>query len=557
MRRQLLRTAVLVASALLAPPLARAGDDPTHSSLASAYPAPSIHGKLELSLADAIAMGLENNLNVEIARHDPLISYETSRLAWAPYDPQWFTEFGYADDRIPSANALATGSFGADGGVVGVTVEEVQQETLGGQGGIRALLPWLNTQLSATLDTREFNTSTPFYALLPEYDTGLTFVARQPLLRGLIWNESWTNVKTSQIAYQGSLDEFRRNVMDTVQAIENAYWALIADDERVRVAEKSLETAQALLDQVKTQFEVGVVSKVEIAEAEAGVANREFELIRAQNVYQTSMDNAIDLILGTNLTADSRIQIEPTDRPDEYVAYDIDVRRAFEIALKERPELALAQKDIDRLEINLKFAKNTRLPQLDIEGRYGHQGLSGHPRDKFVEVENPSPPPPTQLVGPIPSLGSWSKSFEPLTNSYGIRGILTIPLGNVEGRHSVSMAQLELRRANVAKRRVEQNIVLEVRKAARDITSAQEGIESAERGRAAAREQLRAERIRLEYGESTPFDVLQREEDLVTAEQQYIGAFQVYRDAVTGLDRAQGTILRNRNVNVEAVSRLR
>jgi outer membrane protein TolC len=549
MRRQLLRTAVLVASALLAAPLARAAEDPTHSTLASAY-APTIHGKLELSLADAIAMGLENNLNVEIARHDPLISYEDSRIAWAPYDPQWYTEFGYSDDRTPSANALATGAIG--GQFVGIEVEEVRQEVLGGQGGIRTLLPWLNTQLSATLDTREFNTSTPFFALLPEYDTGLTFVARQPLLRGLIWNETWTNVKVSGIAYQGSLDEFRRNVMDTVQAIENAYWALIADDERVRVAEKSLETARALLEQVKTQFEVGVVSKVEIAEAEAGVANREFELITAQNRYQTSMDNAIDLILGTNLTPESRIQIDPTDRPDEYVSYDIDVAQAFDIALKERPELALAQKDIERLEVNLKFAKNTRLPQLDIEGRYGHDGLSGHPRMKLVD--NPNPP-PAQI--PVPSLGSWSKSFEPFSNSYGIRGILTIPLGNIEGRHSVSKAQLELRRANVAKRRVEQNIVLEVRKAARDITSAQEGIEAAERGRVAAQEQLRAERIRLEYGESTPFDVLQREEDLVTAEQQYIGAFQVYRDAVTGLDRAQGTILRNRNVNIEAVSRLR
>ena len=73
----------------------------------------------------------------------------------------------------------------------------------------------------------------------------------------------------------------------------------------------------------------------------------------------------------------------------------------------------------------------------------------------------------------------------------------------------------------------------------------------------AAAEQLRAERIRLEYGESTPFDVLLREQDLVTAQQRYIDAFRVYRQAITGLDRAQGTILRNRNIRIEEVARLR
>jgi outer membrane protein len=335
-------------------------------------------------------------------------------------------------------------------------------------------------------------------------------------------------------------------VMDTVQEIERAYWELIADEERVKVAEKSLETASALLDQVTTQYEVGVVSKVEIAEADAGVAARQFELITAQNRYENTMDRLIDLVLGPSLTADTTVQIDPTDRPDEYVAYDIDVEQAAAIALERRPELAVAEKEIERLELQLKFAKNQRLPQLDLEGRYGYAGLRGEANPNL----NPA-------FGTAEDRPDWRRSFDPDTNSFGIRGILTVPLGNVRGRHSVSRAQLDLRRANVFKRRQEQTIILEVRNAARTLKSAQEGIEAAERRQVAAAEQLRAERIRLEYGESTPFDVLLREQDLVAAEQEYIGAFQVYRNSVTDLDRAQGTILRNRNINVEEVARLR
>jgi len=98
---------------------------------------------------------------------------------------------------------------------------------------------------------------------------------------------------------------------------------------------------------------------------------------------------------------------------------------------------------------------------------------------------------------------------------------------------------------------------VEVRKAARDILSAQEGIEAAQRAVAAAAEQLRAEEIRLEYGESTPFDVLQREEDLVTAQSQRIAAFQTYRTSLSALDRRQGTILRNRNIAIDQILSVR
>jgi outer membrane protein TolC len=102
-----------------------------------------------------------------------------------------------------------------------------------------------------------------------------------------------------------------------------------------------------------------------------------------------------------------------------------------------------------------------------------------------------------------------------------------------------------------------QDVVLQIRKAVRDIDSAQGGIVAAQRQQDAAAEQLRAERIKLEYGESTPFDVLQREEVLVEAEQGLISAFQTYRSSITFLDRSQGTILRNRNISIDAAGRLR
>jgi len=523
------------------------GADPTRTGLAAprVLPGRALQGELKLALADAIAMGLENNLNVEIQRHAPLIAYEDYRMAWGSYDPVFYGEFGYAEIKDPVSSILA-------GGLGRVVTNRV----FDGFGGFRGLVPWLGASYELQLTGDSTRTDRPFEDLSPKISSEFYAAATLPLMRDLIWNAPWTLVKTTQVLEVSAQEEFRRNVMDLVQQIEDGYWALIANDELVRVAEKSLETARALLEQVQTQYEVGVVSKVEIAQAEAGVAGREFDLIVAQNRYQTAMDGLIDLVLGSNLTADSRIQIEPTDRPEEVVPYDVDVEEAARIAFQRRPELSLAQRDIERLEINLKFAKNQRLPSLDAVVSYGNRGLAGRGSDTCGAGIDGDPTCAGQ------NFGGFDRTFDDYFTSraadqFTARGILSIPIPNTVGRRTVSKAQLELRRARVAKRRVEQTIILEIRKAARDLASAQEGIDASERQVAAAEEQLRAERVRLEYGESTPFDVLLREQDLVSAEQGKIAAFQTYRSSVTGLDRSQGTILRNRNISIDQAARLR
>ena len=508
--------------------------------------------EMRLSLLEAIRMGIENNLQIEIQRHAPLIAYQEHEAAWGSYDPELFFDFTYANIEDPTANALATTS--------GESVSLNDFESYTGEGGFRGLIPWLGASYEMALTGDRALSNLSFQSLSPEFNSELLFSVTVPLLRGLIWNQPWTKLKTTQIQQRSSKDEFRRDVMDVVRRTENGYWALIADDERVRVAQKSLETRTALLDQVEIQYQVGVVSKVEIAEAAAGVASGEFDLILAQNRYQTSNDNLIDLVLGSRLRAESRIQLVPTDRPDDYVNYDIDPEQAAAIAFRYRPELEIADRNIQRLEINLKFNKNQRLPQLDAFGSYGNRGLAGQQRSGFDSCSlNPDP---ACIPDPPLDLGDFGDSFDDFFSSdaarqYTAGAIFSIPIGNISGRHHVSQAQLELRRAHVLKRRVEQDVILEIRKAARDIMSTQEGIRAAQREEQAAAEQLRAERFKLEYGESTPFDVLLREEVLVEAEQKLIAAFQSYRNSVTFLDWSQGTILRNRNISIEAAGRLR
>jgi outer membrane protein TolC len=534
-----------LALAWLALPAAgsRAEDVPPVPETPSPIAAPTLHGNLALSLSEAIAMGLENNLNLEVQRHGPLIAEEDAAIARGAYDPEFYGETHWLDSEVPIANALTPQAA-------------TRVKGLEGEGGVRGLVPWLGTVYNVSLYSSELKTNSNIVSVSPADRSIVNFSVAQPLLRNLIWNAPWTRVKTSRILANEELENFRRDVMDTVRDIEGAYWGLIANEEQLRVEEKSLETAQALLDQTRTQYEVGVVSKVEVTEAEAGVAAREFSRITAENTYRDAQDRLINLVLGPNLTAESKLIIEPTDRPEDYIAYDIDVEEAVRKALQLRPELAVAQREIERQEVQLKFAKNQRLPQVDLVGEYGQEGLSG------------SANPNCNILGMVacgvnPATGNdYADSYNDFftgdaANRWFAGGVFSIPIPNTAARHGVSRQELELRRAVVQKRQVEQQIVLEVRLAARNLSSAQEGIEASQRRVLAAEEQLRAERIRLEYGESTPFDVLLRERDLVGAETEKIFAFRVYRTSVTDLDRFQGTILQTRNIAIDAAGRLR
>jgi len=543
----MIRTSLALLASLVSLPLAAwAQAQPAPQPSAASAPAPKAADpsveKIPLRLTQAVSRGIENNLQLEVERYDPLIAFEDQQGAWGSFDPKSQLDWDYLSQTDPvSSNSL----FGDQ--------RSRHKENKAGL-GIEAMLPYVGATLGVDLNINETrDIGNRFVSQRPVYDSGFTVRGSLPLLKGLIWNEPWTRVKTSAAAYDGSRENFRADLMNVVQFIETAYWDLVAQSQAVRVARKSLETARSLLDQTHTQYEVGVKSKVEVVEAEAGVAGREFDLIRAVNRHQKAQDDLIDAVFGARLTAGSRISIEPADDPENYVSYDINTEEAAKQALAKRPELAEAQAAIEQQQLQLKFAKNQRLPQLDLRASYGASGRRG----EGVYAEGFGSPFLGETTGD--NVGETFNDY--WTNRGGedllVGAVFSIPLGNISARHNVSKSALALRKAKSQLTQLRQNIILQVREASRNLTSAQEGIEAAERRRIAAAEQLRAEQVRLEYGESTPFKVLEKEQDLVEAENEKIAALFQYRKSEIDLHRAQGTILEARKIVVDQAAALR
>lgn len=489
----------------------------------------------ELSLADAVRIGIENNLNVEVERHAPLIAREDLGIAWGSFDPEILLGGGISDFELPQASVLAGGSSSTD------------EKTYDGDAQIGGLVPWLGASYALNYTADRRNTTFAAATLSPEFRSGVNLEVELPLLKNLIWSEPWTEVKRARVGVGEADEEFRARLMDVVRDIEDAYWNLIAASETLRVSEKSVETALALQEQAEVQFEVGVVSRVEVTEAIAGVAEREVTRIRAEAEYENAQDVLIDQVYGGEVTPVMALEIQPTDSPDRVTMSEVNVEEAAGLAFEQRPELEGLRRALEREALNLKFARNQRLPELNVRGSYGFEGLAGRQNPdlgSFFGGGN---------LAVDPSFGDTEDDFftKRGNQQWTFRGELRVPIGQVSERHSYKRAAFQYGRAESRLRREEQRVILDIRRSARELEASLEGVEAAERRRTAAQEQLEAERARLENGESTPFEVLQRERDLVEAEEQKIVAQQTYHNSVTSLNRAQGTTLRVRNIAVE------
>jgi outer membrane protein len=535
---------VLVCAATAGPP--RAIAESTDESLPGpTAPVELQNGVLRLSVDEAVRDAIGRNLDVELLRFDPLVARQQLRTAWGAFDPQIWGDGGYSNIETPTASTI-----------IGNTL--LTQETWSGEAGLRGLIPWLGGSYQAGYAGDEIVTNSRISVLSPQFDASYLLQVSLPLLRGLFWSTEWTLVREGRVNVEQTQAQFEQNLMDQVKQTEDAYWGLTRRRDETRVAEKSLETARALLAQTQAQYEVGVVSKVEVVQAEAGVAQREFNLITAQAVERNAQDALVDIVLGPYLQADTQIHVVLTDRPEDMGPLQVSVAAALEHAMARRPELVAARKAIQQAEIERKYASNQRLPQLDVAGSVGRSGLAGRVSPDCLNFSNPGMPCTAPGVPP-----HWSDADNGFfgggrsAQSYTVQGILSIPLGNTAANSRYEIADLNLRRAQTSLKRLEQSIISETRRDARNLSASVEGIQAADRNVTATTEQLRAERVRLEHGESTPFDVLLREQDLVTAQSQKIIALQVYHNSVTDLDRAQGTILESHHITVDQAAPLR
>ena len=505
-----------------------------------------------ITLPEAVALALEYNLGLQVERLDPALARERVRESWGAFDPNIVALYDRQHVETPVASSVQS-FFGTQG-------NQTTDDYYVYNAGLRGILPWGFTY-SSGYTMQLLSSDSGFYALDKQYTAVWRSELAVPLLRNLYWSTPDLLVRRSRVSQDITDENFRARLTDTVALVEAAYWALAATRALEAAAEKSVETANDLLEQTKVQYEVGVVSRVRVTEADAGLAQREFDRIVRANEAQAAQDRLLTAILAPQIGDYTSTRIR-TEEPT-FVPYDVNAEVALERARALRPELIAAQKAVENAGLDERYAWNQKLPELNVVGSYTNNGLSGTqkvaPGTPLGFRDDPTTP---GVFDPIPVTqddfgfpdGRWGADNDFFdaggAHSWGVGANLVVPIGNdaLDARHVQS--KIQLRRAKTNLRIQEQNITVDVRNSVRDLKSSIDGVKAAQRARIASEETLRAEQERLRLGDSTPHTVLDYEEDLRLAESNEIRALQVYRTAIAALERAQGTLLEKLGIGV-------
>ena len=530
---------------------------------------------LELSLSDALALALENNLDIEIQRYVPEFSKTDLLRTQAGQSPRGFT--GGSTPGGLTAGALGSGISGSGsgsgvgsaggitggGGAVQVGASGNFDPTLSVSFSYDRVTSPLNTSVvsgrdNVTSDAMAFSTS---YAQL--FPTGTSYSlalsgqrqssnqqnllynpsavsrfalsANQPLLNGFgrLPNERYIMVARNNISVAENV--FRQQLITTIVAVGNAYWDLAALRENVKVAEQSLSVARQLLEDNRIRLDVGTMSPLDVTSAESEVASRMRDLTVADTnlrMQEATLKNMLVRKIDPGLDS---VRIVPSDAMPAPGEIDIpDEKKALSDAMENRIELQQAEVNLKNQDISVKYTQNALLPAFAIFGLYAGSGLQGGSTNESIDDTN--------------LLNSFGQSFKGEYPEYAGGISFNISLRNRTAQADNLRSQLELNQQLISLQQSRNSITVEVQKAIIGLIQGKAQVEAAHKAATLALEIWEGEKIKLEAGASTSYQVILRERDYVAARQAEVAAMAAYAKAVMEMDRSRGITLERNSI---------
>ncbi len=462
-------------------------------------------GKLYLTLKDAIALALENNLDLAIARYNiPIADTDLLRTKAGGFFRgvntgvvQGTPGGGVGGYGAGAPGAGAGGTSGGAGGA-GAGASGIVQSTLGAGAPVSSYDPALNANLgiehqtsplsnqriygipSLQLNTAQVNvgysqafptgttlsfefqnnrqtTNSPFTILSPALNSAFRFSFQQQLLAGFGLASNLRYLRIARNNKKISDIAFKDQAIATVTQIENIYWDLVGAYEEARVKEQSLQFANQTLDNARKQLQLEAIPALDVMKAEAEVSKRDQDLTVARTTLQLQeslMKNALTKSLDDPTLEE--MPVIPTDRSQtssDDTNTSTPILDLITQAQKNRPELLETDIDLVNRQISGKAARNALLPTLSLVGFYGGTGLGG-----LVTPGNAAGVPPDLS-------GTWQNTFNNSSPDYYLGFNVNIPFRNRVAKADQYRSELEYRQAELRKEQLRKQIRIEVRNA--------------------------------------------------------------------------------------------
>lgn len=552
------------------------------------------NGVLELSLRDAIALALENNLDLAIARYNiPIAEADILRtraggsFRGVNTGVVQNTPGGGAGGFGSSASGAGAGGTsggagGAGSGASGLVqstlgtgtnvssydpsltgtinnehytqplsntsiygVQTLQQNTTSGHIGFSQAFP-TGTTLSAVFDNDRGATNSPRSYLNPTLNTYYHVALQQQLLAGFGFGPNLRFLRIAKNNQKISDQAFKLQVITTITQIANMYWDLVAAYEDEQVKSRALDFAQQTLDSGRKQLALQAIPAMDVMKDEAEVANREQDLTIAKTTLQFQ-----ELLIKNALTKNlddpilEAMPVKPTDSSatnNSQGVAPVSTEDSISSALRDRIELSESDIDLENRRISRSAARNALLPTVALTAYYGGSGLAGPP--------NPAAGIPS--TSPVDWGGAVKNALNNTAPDYYVGLSVNVPIRNRVAKSDQYRSELETRQAELRMQQLKKQIRIEVRNAQYALEQSKARVESARKGRDLAQKTFDITVKEQELGAGSNLQTLTARRDLSAAESALITAMTAYQKAKIELDRSVGTTLDANQISIES-----
>ncbi len=513
-----------------------------------------------LSVREALALALENNKDIEVARDNVKIAEFDFTAANGVYDPRITSASYYERIKSPISNFLS-------GGPNGVTT----QSDYTGTARFEGLTPKLGGNYRLDFSSVRLTSNNPFTTFNPQYPTALTFSYTQPLLRGRKFDGNRRQIEIARKNLSLTDAQFRQRAIETITNVQRAYWDLVFALRNLQVQRDAVRDSRAQLEHNQRLVNEGALAPIDVVAAEAQVASFEQTLFSSLEEVSRSENNLKNLIAVNRQSELWSLSIIPTDSVD-LAPPEISLPDAMKAALENRPELQQANAAQEINQIDQKYFREQTKPAVDLVGSYGLVGLAGTPSGgvnpfsaSSVQVREavnrllanagfPTLPDLPEQTIPPTLLGGYDQSLQNLLsnryNNFRVGVQLNLPLRNRTAKAQLGRSLVEGERIATQREQLEQNIQVDVRNALQLVRSAEARLRSAGIARAASEQQYQSEQRKLDAGQSTVFLVLERQTALTTARGNELRAQTDLNKAIADLQRATGNALTTNSIVV-------
>ncbi len=484
---------------------------------------------IPIGVRQAIVMALGNNPSVAVERLNPLIVETLEDAERGSFDPTLFAESSLSRSRKLIDANRTDGSTSNDR-----ASEEIEENAIGSLGA-EIFLP-TGTSVALTLDAERTIEKEATYANADdpilttsalfenEYSTRAGISISQALLQGFSIEANLAALKQARIDTQISRFQLRGFIEEFVARVENAYWNLALQQQRVGIVEDGLRLAEQQFRETREQIRRGRLAAIELAQARAEVAQRRIELIQALGAHDQARLEQLQLIepqepdfweLG--VFARDRLLV-PELKLDP-------VKEHVEVAHRMRNDLREALLRQDRNELEVTRTRNGVLPQLDLFISMGTTGYADSFRRSFDDIDG--------------------RSYD-----YRVGFRFEYPLWNRVAEASHERAILQDESQKLAVQNLRRLVELDVRSAYIDVTNARRQIKATNETRELRERILEAETISFRAGKSTNFLVAQAQRDFLQSRLDENDAVVAYLQALVRLYQVDGSLLTRRKLEV-------